>query len=424
MKISVIGINHKTASVAIREKLTFSPPQVNDALRRLKEKFPETEFVLLSTCNRTELYYSARRRQSPEHDYLSQFLGELSGLELDKFKNSLYFYHDQDAVRHLLTVAASLDSLVVGEAQIIAQVKESYRLAAECSCTGKVLNRLFHCAFATSKEVYTVTSIAQRRVSIAGVAVELARQLFADITQAKITVIGAGEMGELLIRHLRDIGCNDITIFNRHLQRAQRIASQYDIATGDWQLLRPSLRHTDIVIAAAMAEDYLFDKSYIDKRQGKSLLIIDIAVPRNFDPALNEIEDVYLYSIDDLGRIIHENLQARQDDIGQAREIITDNVDSFMDWFGVMDIGPLIGRLRRKFHQINKNELEHFFANEDNITALQKQKMEAAVNRTVDKLLHRLINNFHTIARKYGPDEATRLIESIIQYEDRTDRSD
>jgi len=146
-------------------------------------------------------------------------------------------------------------------------------------------------------------------------------------------------------------------------------------------------------------------------------------VPRNFDPALNEMKNVHLYNIDDLGRIIHENLRTRREDIGQARKIISDNVDSFMDWFGVMDIGPLIGRLRKKFYQINKTELQRFLANEDNITALQKQKMEAAVNRIVNKLLHRLINNFHTIARKYGPDEATRLIESIIDYEDRTDRS-
>jgi len=322
---------------------------------------------------------------------------------------------------HLLTVSASLDSLVIGEAQIISQVKESYRQAVQAESTGKVLNRLFHCAFATSKEVYTQTSIAQRRVSIAGVAIDLAGQLFENITAARIAVIGAGEMGELVIRHLRDIGSDNITVFNRSFSRAKSMADKYGIRAQPWEYLKNQLEQVDMVVAAAATENYLFDKTFLPACRRGSLLIIDIAVPRNFDPDVNELEDVYLYSIDDLAEVIQGNIKARKEDIGQAEEIIADNVVSFMDWFGIMDIGPLVGKLREKFHQISQKELDSFLTGENNIQPMQKQKIETAVNRVVDKLLHRLINNFHIIAKTYGPEEATHLIDSIIHYQDRSE---
>ena len=422
MKISVIGLNHKTAPVDIREKLSFNADQAAAALERLKNTFTEAEFALLSTCNRTEIYYFVRQKEIPTGDDMIRFLAEFCSMQMDDFKEYLYILQSDQAVRHLLTVASSLDSLVIGESQIIAQVKDCYSQATAAKSSGKVLNRLFHCAFTTSKEVYTLTSIAQRRVSVAGVAVELAQQLLSNVASARVAVIGAGEMSELLIRHLRDINCSNITVYNRTFSRAQKTARRFDIAAAGWEELKSALPQVDIVVAAAMTEDYLFDKSYLQGRRAGPLLIIDIAVPRNFDPAVNEIEEVYLYNVDDLAQVIQENIEARQEDINSAREIIEDNVNSFMDWFGIMDIGPLIGQMRRKFHQISESELRRFLAGESNITPLQKQKTEAAVNRIVDKLTHRLINNFYTVAQTYGPAEAGHLIESIIQYKDRSDK--
>ncbi|MBN1766476.1 MAG: glutamyl-tRNA reductase [Sedimentisphaerales bacterium] len=420
MKIYVLGLNHKTAPIAIREKLAFNQDQSTRVLVELRERYPDGEFVLLSTCNRTELYQAGPRKNDPGPETLAQFLADHCAVELKDFKEFLYVYRDDEAVRHLLEVSASLDSLVIGEAQISAQVKDSYRLAVAARTSGKVLNRLFHCAFASSKEVYTMTSITQRRVSVAGVAIELAQQIFESISSARVAVVGAGETAELLIQHLSDIGCHTITVYNRTLKRAEHMARRYNISAADWDQLQEALREVDIVVAAANAHDHLFDKTFLKGRRRGSLLIIDIAVPRNFDPAVNDLEGIYLYNIDDLAHVIRENIKARQDDIGLAQEIIADNVASFMDWFGVMDIGPLVGKLRDKFHDLSQRELQKFLSGEVEIPPLQKQKMQAAMNRIVDKLLHRLINNFHTLAKTHGPDEVTRIIESIIHHQDRT----
>jgi len=420
MKITVVGLNHKTAPIEVREKLAFNADQVTEVLGQLKSKFPGAEFALLSTCNRTELYLFTKGHDRPGTNDTVQFFSDFCSIAPEEFEEYLYIHQSADAVKHIFTVASSLDSLVIGESQIIAQVKECYRLASAAQSSGKVLNRLFHCAFETSKEIYTTTSITQRRVSVAGVAVELAKQLFAEITSAQVAVIGAGEMGELLIRHLLDINCNNITIFNRTLSRAEKIARQHHVSPGEWSKLKPALQQVDIVIAAATAEDYLFDESFLNGRRVGPLLIIDIAVPRNFDPKINEIEEVYLYSVDDLAQVVQENIEARQEDINIAREIISDNAKNFMDWFGVMDIGPMIGQLRQKFHQISQEELGRFFARENNISSIQKQKTEAAINRIVDKLTHRLITNFYTIAKTYGPNDACRLIRNMVQIQDRS----
>jgi len=422
MKITVVGLNHKTAPVDIREKLAFNAEHAAAALGQLRKRFPDAEFVILSTCNRTELYYAADT-DGVSSDDLSRFLSDFSAVPLADFKDFLYIHHDAGAAEHLLTVASSLDSLVIGEAQIVAQVKESYRLATSIKSTSKVLNRLFHCAFATSKEVYSITSIAQRRVSVAGVAIESAKQLLEDISGARVAVIGAGEMSELLIRHLVDLGCKNITIFNRTLSRAQKMAQRYHIDSGNWSKLKSAMQQVDIIVAAAAGEEHLFDKSYVQLRRSGPLLIIDIAVPRNFHPDVGKLEGVHLYSIDDLAQVVQENIQARREDMVQARKIIADNVASFMDWFALCEIGPLIGKFRKKFQQITKTELDYFLADEKNMPTVQRQKTEAAVNRIFNKLVHRLINNFHHIAKTHGPDEAARMIESFIKYQDRSNDS-
>ena len=420
MNITVVGLNHKTAAVDLREKLAFNAEQAEKMLVGLKERFAPGEFALLSTCNRTELYHAAGEVATSPED-LTEFIAQFCDVPLAEFRDSLYIHHDAAAAEHLLNVSASLDSLVIGEAQIIAQVKESYRLASAAKSSGKVLNRLFHCAFATSKEVYSSTSIAQRRVSVAGVAIELAQQLLEDIASAHVAVIGAGEMAELLVRHLTDLNCPNITVFNRTLGRAQKMARDFGINSANWTELNAAMQNVDIIVAAAATDDHLFDKSFIPRKRKGPLLIVDIAVPRNFHPETGELEDVYLYSVDDLAQVVQENLQARQEDVGQAREIIADNVASFMDWFGTMDIGPLIGALRQEFRQVSRSELDRFLAGENNMPTIQRQKTEAAVSRIVNKLVHRFINSLHDIAKTYGPEEATRLIQSIVQHQDRDD---
>jgi len=336
MKIIVLGLNHKSAPIEIREKLAFDAADTIKALRQLKDKFHEAEFVLLSTCNRVELYSACEGMGGVPAETIAKFLSGFHNVALEDFQDFLYVHNDADAARHLLTVASSLDSMVVGEEQIIGQVKESYRLACAAKSTGKVLNRLFHCAFATSKKIHANTSISSGRVSVAGIAVELAMQLFADISAAKVVVIGAGEMGELL------------------------------------------------------------------------------AVPRNFEPSVNEIENVYLYSIDELSKVAEENLKAREGDITKGTHIIAENVAEFMDWFRSRDIGPLVGQMKKKFAQISQNELEHFFVGVRQ-EASCREVMEAMVNRIVNKLLHCVIKNVDVVAKKHGPAEAAKFIDSIVR---------
>jgi len=422
MKIVVIGLNHKTAPVEIREKLAFDPTQTSRALRELRKRFAQTEFVLLSTCNRVELYFAGESDEVTDEgadaDKLAEFLSEFHNVELEKFRRFLYAYEDEDAVRHLLTVASSLDSLVVGEAQIIGQVKESYKLACAAKATGKILNRLFHCAFATSKKVYTTTSISSGRVSVAGVAVELARQLFDDISSAKVVVIGAGDTGQLIVQHLLHEGVRDIAIVNRSYERGSKVAKQYGIIARKWKQLDESLIGANIVIASASVQDYLFTKDSFEdianRRKEGALLIIDIAVPRNFEPAINELEGLYLYSIDDLAVVTEQNRMAREQDMTKGMEIVLENVTEFMEWSGAKDIGPMIGRMKEQFEQIAKNEMERFFVGirED---ASCRVVLEAMVNRVVNKMLHCVIKNVNTMAKENGADEAARLVDSIVK---------
>jgi glutamyl-tRNA reductase len=418
MKIVVLGLNHKTAPVEIREKLAFDAAGTSEALGALKKLFPEAEYVLISTCNRVELYCAGKHCQGADPDRLAEFLAEFHHIELDQFRPFLYVYENEDAVRQLLTVASSLDSLVVGEAEIIGQVKESYRLACAAKTTGKILNRLFHCAFATSKKIYTTTSVSTGRVSVAGVAVELARQLFADISSARVVVIGAGETGQLIVQHLLAVGARNITVVNRSYDRGLQVAEQYGITARKWEQLEEQLTGAHIAIAAASVQDYLFKKDTFKEitahRKEKTLLIVDIAVPRNFEPSINELEGIYLYSMDDLAAVVEQNRRTREQDMARGMEIVLDNVVEFMEWFGARDLGPLIGRMKEQFAQISKNEMDRFFVGVRE-QACCKEVLETMVNRVVNKLLHCVIKNVDEVARENGADEAAKLVDTIVR---------
>lgn len=418
MKIVVLGLNHKTAPVEIREKLAFDATETSRALCELKRKFAQAEFMLLSTCNRVELYCAGKRCQGADPEKLAGFLSGFHGVELDKFREFLYVHENEEAVRHLLSVASSLDSLVVGEAQIIGQVKDSFKLACAAKTTGKVLNRLFHTAFASSKKVYTTTSIANGRVSVAGVAVELAMQLFEDMSSAKVVVIGAGEMGQLIIQHLLQVGARNITVVNRSYDRGLKVAEQHGIKARKWEQLDEQLIGANIAIASASVQDYLFRKDsfkqIMARRKEGSLLIVDIAVPRNFEPAINDLDGLYLYSVDDLSAVVEQNLKARERDMARGAEIVLENVTEFMEWFGAKDIGPLIGRMKEQFAQIGQNEMDRFFvgAREE---ASCREVVEDMVNRVVNKLLHCVIKNVNVVAKENGATEAAKLVDAIVR---------
>jgi glutamyl-tRNA reductase len=418
MSIVVLGLNHKSAPLEVRERLAFNREEVATALEQLHAMDPQAEFVLLSTCNRVELYYAGEQKAAGVSDRLIEFHCRFHKIEAESFKSALYLHENEDAVRHLLLVSAGLDSMVLGEAQILGQVKDGYKIACAAKTTGKVLNKLFHQAFYTAKSVHTRTSISMGRVSVAGVAVELARQLFSDIARAKVVVIGAGSTGELVVEHLRKADCRDITVVNRSQERGGDLARRHEIAVGRWDELPGQMAHADIVISSVATQDYLYTRAAFEqaagKRRAKPLLIIDVGVPRNFDPLINGMEDVYLYSMEELKEVAEQNLKTREEDITGSLEIVYAGAAEFMDWFFARDIGPLIGHMKAEFRQISHNELERFVGGR-RCDISCRLVMEDMVDRVVNKLLHCVIQNVSTVARETGPAEAAKLVGTILQ---------
>lgn len=418
MQILLIGINHKTAPVSVRERLACDRALTTELLGRLGGAYPDSEFVLLSTCNRVECYATVDKAAGPKPAELAKMLADLRSVEFDAIEPHLYIKVNEDAAAHLFTVAASMDSMVIGESQITAQVKESYRLACACGTTGKVLNRLFHEAFRTTKEIITRTSISSRRVSVAGVAVELAKQLFSDLPSARVVVVGAGQMGRLLVEHFRHERCRDITVVNRSCRRGCQLAQEYEGVYQPWERLDEEFLRANIVVGAAAApEDRLPGrdriKSLMAQRRNRRLLIIDITVPRSFEPTIGEIEDVYLYSIDDLAQVARDNIKLREGDLEQAVEILYRSVSAFMDWFLTRDVGPVIGQIKAAFEQIREMEMDRFFAGPRQ-KAECREMMEASMGRVVNKLCHCVIRNIDILSREYGPQEAEKFARSIL----------
>jgi len=274
MQILLVGVNHKTAPVGIREQLAFDSPASVDAMQKLKAAYPDCEFVLLSTCNRVECYAAAYKSYGLTPHDIMRFLCGLKNIDYATISQYYCIKLDEDAVRHLLTVGSSLDSMVLGENQILAQVKESYKQACRAGSSGKILNHLFHTAFHTAKAIVNTTSICSRRVSVAGVAVDLAKKLFADIAAAKIVVVGAGQMAELLVERFEQTGCERIVIVNRTEQRACQVADKFAVRRQRWEMLEQEIAAADIVVGAAGTQDHTvgsIDTHDVRVRRGQAL---------------------------------------------------------------------------------------------------------------------------------------------------------
>jgi glutamyl-tRNA reductase len=417
MTIVVVGLNHKTAPVEVRERLAFNTDQAKEALELFAERFPEAEAALLSTCNRVELYTVCDQEGWTDGQAIAAFLAEVRALPLERFWGHLYVHVGADAVEHILKVTCSLDSLVLGESQIVSQVKDAYKLACSVPSTGKIMNRLFHTAFATCKDVHASTAIHRGRVSVAGVAIELAQQLFSDMGQARALVIGAGEMGELLVKHLVHVGCKNITVVNRTFCRAKSMASTHGANALPWEQLNEQLALADIVVGSAAVETCLFGKAdfkpIVQGRHKKTLLMIDIAVPRNFDPSINELENVYLFSVDDLSDVALQNQKAREHDIEVGLGVIKENAQEFLEWFDVRDLGPQIGQLKAAFTRISQRELDRFYVGKrENATC--RNTLDPMVKRVANKILYCVIKHVNGIAKREGPEEASRVVSEFV----------
>jgi glutamyl-tRNA reductase len=357
MAFNILGINHKTAPVALREKVAFSEDRLVAALRALRQENGVAEAVILSTCNRTELYWSG----SANGAQLSQWLERHHGNQLD-LAASLYSYEESRAVEHAFSVASGLDSMVLGEAQILGQLKDAYRVAQESGSTGPALNKLFQAAFSAAKRVRSETRIGANAVSLASATVSLARRVFADLSAHSALMIGAGEMNALTARHFASAGIKRMVIANRTLERAQLLASDLKAHAVGLNDLEKELAEADVVISSTASPTALVTKSMVDAavraRRRRPIFMVDMAVPRDIEPAVAELEDVYLFSIDDLEQLVDENRQQRELAAGDARQVITEEVTRFLAESRAQDAGPAIRALRQQAEGIRQQTVE------------------------------------------------------------------
>lgn len=343
MSLYALGLNHTTAPVDIRERVTFGPDIVVAALRSLCQLPGVTEGVILSTCNRTEIYCCASQDQG---ETLRQWIGDFHGLALSDISSYLYQHEGNQAINHLMAVSCGLDSLVLGEPQILGQVKNAFKTASEAGHTRKIMQRLFQHAFNTAKQVRTDTAIGDSPVSVAFAAVSLARQIFADLSEQTALLIGAGETIELAARHLHQHGIGNIIVANRTVSRARDLAEQFDGYAISLTDLPVHLKEADIVIASTASPLPVLGKGTVEsalkQRRHRPIFMVDIAVPRDIEAEVSELRDVYLYTVDDLQEVIQDNLKSRQEAAEQAREIIAFQVNEFIAWLGSLDAIDLI----------------------------------------------------------------------------------
>ncbi len=359
MSLLALGLNHKTAPVDIRERITFGPDIIVGALRSLLEKPGVEEVVILSTCNRTEIYCGLT---GVEQDDISEWLGDFHGLELETISPYLYRHEGKEAIQHLLQVACGLDSMVLGEPQILGQVKAAYQTANDAKATGKLLGRLFQHTFSVAKQVRTDTAIGCSPVSVAFAAVSLARQIFSDLSQQTAMLIGAGETIELAARHLHQHGIGRIIVANRTLERAHSLANQFDGYAISLTEISTHLSEADIIISSTASPLPILGKgaveSALQKRRHQPVFMVDIAVPRDIEAEVGNLNDVYLYTVDDLDEVIQENMRSRQEAALQAREIIEQHTEEFMGWLRSLDAVSIIQDYRGQAESIRDEVLE------------------------------------------------------------------
>ncbi len=359
MSLLVLGLNHKTAPVDIRERITFGPDIIVGALRSLLEKVGLNEAVILSTCNRTEIYCGLA---DSEQDEISQWLSDFHGIELETISPYLYRHEDKGAIQHLLQVACGLDSMVLGEPQILGQVKAAYQTANVAKATGKLLGRLFQHAFSVAKQVRTDTAIGCSPVSVAFAAVSLARQIFSDLSEQTAMLIGAGETIELAARHLHQHGIGRIIVANRTLDRAHSLANQFDGFAISLTEISTHLAEADIIISSTASPLPILGKgaveSALQKRKHQPMFMVDIAVPRDIEAEVGNLDDVYLYTVDDLDEVIQENMRSRQEAALQAQEIIEQHTEEFMGWLRSLDAVSIIQNYRGQAENIRDEVLE------------------------------------------------------------------
>lgn len=387
-----MGLNHRTAPLEVRERLAFDPARLPAALRALAALPAIEEAAILSTCNRVEIV-AVTRDQQIGFAQIRSFIERQPPAGFNPREDHMYCHAQEQAVRHLFRVASSLDSMVVGEPQILGQLKHYYRVAQQAGSVGPILHRLFHRAFSTAKRVRQETGIASRPVSVSSVAVDLARRIFDRLEDKTVMVIGSGRMGELLVRHLAETGVRGLMVTNRTFERAVELAGRFKASPIRFEDYTRYLKLVDVVIGSVDAPEMLIRSETIAEvlreRKQESIFLIDLGVPRNFDPKINDLDNVYLYHVDDLTELANANLRGREGEADKGEEIIDQEVSIFRQWLYSLSRVPTIVALRRKLEEIRQGELKKSL--DTSLKELSDRERKAVEDLTaamINKILH------------------------------------
>jgi glutamyl-tRNA reductase len=391
IEIVLTGLNHNTASVDIRERLAFSGDEAGEALDHLARLPQIKEVVLISTCNRVEILMTSERPKEAVES-VNGFISEFKGIEPDRFKEAMYVNRNDEAIRHIFRVAASLDSMMIGEPQILGQIKSAYYMATRKKTSGVVLNRLLHRAFFVAKRVRTETGIGDHAVSISHAAVELGRKIFGDLEGKQALLIGAGEMAELAVERLIRDRAGKIFVANRTFERGMDLASTFGGEAIRFEEIFDYLKQVDIIISSTGAPDFVIDQSHVKGlmkvRKNRPLFFIDIAVPRDIDPGINKNQNMYVYDIDDLKGVVDDNIEDRRNEASKGERIIDEAVIRFRRWYESLDVVPTIVGLRRKMEVIVEAELKKTFKGLGSLSESDRESVRRMAESVIKKCLH------------------------------------
>jgi glutamyl-tRNA reductase len=428
-RLLLLGLNHATAPLEVREKVAFSASGRDKAVEALRAQFPNSEVTLLSTCNRVELYAARETHGHPRAQEMIEFLAGFHGIDPALFSQHLYQKTDLEVITHLFHVASSLDSMVLGETQILGQVREAYDAARERGATGALLNPLFQRALAVGKEVLSATSISEGRVSVASVAVDYARRIFDSFSDKVVLSIGAGKMASLVLQSFAALAPKRLLVCNRNPDKAAELARKFSAEAVPFERLNEHLIAADIVVSSTGASHPIITAPQVaglrKAMRYRPIFLIDIAMPRDIEPAVGEIEKVYLYNIDDLQQVVSGTMEQRQDAVLAARAIIQRQVDSFVSWHRAREMGPMIDRLSKRYHQLAAEELTRTMNKMPGIGEAEKSHLQELTRRIVNKLLHdpitmlRKSENLHGTTSQY-----LHALEQLFHLEDASDVDD
>src|SRR5579859_5125628 len=411
MEIVLVGLNHRTASLELRERVSFTVEQARRAADELRNRGPLEESLVLSTCNRSEVYGVPPEASHECAPGLSSFLSEFHSIRPDALNGVLYHHYDRAAVRHLFRVSAGLDSLLLGEAEILGQVREAYRLSHEHGATGPVLNRLFQGALETGKRVRSETELGARPMSVASAGVKLAERIFGKLADRSALVIGAGTVSEQVLATLRDRGIAHLHVMNRSRDKAQALATQFGGRVLDWGNWESAMATPDIVVSSVSAEDPVLTRQILEAamaaRSNCALFVMDLGVPRNVDPAASNLYNLYVYNIDDLTEIVEQNRHARQNEVPRAETIVDEHVGKFLSWQASVELVGLVDALRTRLHEERAAFIHARMESMNHLGANERERVEAMMDELLEKLL------LEPAQRLRGEKELRRKIQNV-----------